>query len=81
MSEIQEDGMTVSALPANHTGPGIVNVDPIMTLKAPLKRRAAPWDTQLKTNFTKYNNVVPQPKKLRDIIGRDTKNERRADKR
>ena len=87
IKSVNEDGegMTTSALAANRTGPGIANIDPIMTLKAPLKRKQVnqPWDYQLKYNSPKYNYVLPdnQPKKLRDIIGRDFKNERRSDKR
>lgn len=90
---MEDAGMTTSALPANRMGGssssagtgGIDTVDPLLKLKAPLKRKqlAQPWDYQFQFNSPKYNYVTPGglPKKLRDIIGRDYKNEIRSDKR
>ena len=90
---MEDGGMTTSALPVNRMGAsssttgtgGIDLIDPLMKLKAPLKRKqlSQPWDFQYKMNSTKYNYVSPGgiPKKLRDIIGRDYKNEKRSDKR
>ena len=41
------------------------------------------WDHNFKMNSTKYNHILPNntPKNLRDITGRDYKNEKKADKR
>jgi len=86
-------GMTTSALPANRMGSsssttgtgGIDTFDPLMKLKAPLKRKqlSNDWDHQFKMNSTKFNHSMPGgvPKKLKDILSRDYKNENRSDKR
>ena len=51
----------------------------------PLKRNiiSSGWDSQFKKKSNRYNYTLPdnKPKKLRDIISRDYKNEKRADKR
>lgn len=88
-SNMMEDGgMTTSALPANRMGissstpgtGGIDMVDPLLKMKMPLKRKfTQPWDQQFKPNAAKY--ITNTPKKLKDIIGRDIKNDKRADKR
>lgn len=90
---MEDGGMTTSSLPVNRMGTssstagtgGIDTIDPLMKLKAPLKRKqlSQPWDFQYKMNSTKYNYVSPGgvPKKLRDIIRREYSNENRSDKR
>lgn len=85
---MEDGGMTTSALPANRMGSssstpgtgGIDTVDPLLKLKMPLKRKfTSVWDQQFKPNASKY--ITNTPKKLKDIIGRDVKNEKRSDKR
>lgn len=81
MSTINE---TESSTPVNAMGAGggIATVDPLLKLGT-IKRKPLPWAQQFKLNSPKYNNILPSnsPKRLRDIIGRDVKNEKRADKR
>ena len=64
----------------------IQGFDPMLKMKAPIKRKlfsTKTWDKQFRFNSPAYNYKLPEsrPKKLRDIIGRDFKNERKADKR
>ena len=87
-ANMMEDGVAANAVGAGGMGsssPGpIQGFDPLLKLKAPLKRKqlTQPWDHQFKMNSNKYNYSMPGgvPKKLRDIIGRDYKNEKRSDK-
>lgn len=90
---MEDAGMTTSSLSVNRMGGssstpgtgGIDMIDPLLKLKAPLKRKqlTQPWDNQFKLNSSKYNYITPGgvPRKLRDIIGLDYKNEIRSDKR
>lgn len=88
-ANMMEDGVAANAVGAGGMGPTpspMQGFNPILNLKSqPLKRKlvSTGWDHQLKMNSTKYNYSLPDgmQKKLRDIIGRDYKNEKRSDKR
>lgn len=88
-ANMMEDGVAANAVGAGDMGPAsgpMQGYNPILKLKSqPLKRKilSTGWDHQLKMNSTKYNYSMPggMQKKLRDIIGRDYKNEKRSDKR
>lgn len=80
MSNLNE---TESATPVNAMGGGgIATVDPLIKLGT-IKRKPLPWAQQFKVNSPKYNHILPSnsPKRLRDIVGREIGNERRAAKR
>jgi len=86
MMEDGEGGMTTSALAVNHTGPGISNFDPMLKFKAkPLKRKilSGGLDNVFGKTSTKYNHKLPEgvPKSLRDILGRDSRNEKKQDRK
>jgi len=89
-ANMMEDGVVANAVGTGGMGsssPGpIQGFDPILKLKPqPLKRKlnTSGWDNQFKMNSTKYNHVAPDgiPKKLKDILGRDFKNEKKADRK
>jgi len=89
-ANMMEDSVAANAVGAGgmgSTSPGpIQGFDPILKLKPqPMKRKlyTGGWDHNFKMNSTKYNHILPNntPKNLRDITGRDYKNEKKADKR
>ena len=89
-ANMMEDGGAVNSVGAGGMGassPGpIQGFDPILKLKPqPMKRKlmSSGWDNQFRMNSTKYNHSMPDgmQKSLRDIIGRDVKNEKKSDKR
>jgi hypothetical protein len=86
ITNIKEDGVPANAVGAGGMGPTagpMQGYNPLLKLKPVKRQMTQPWDHQLKTNLNKYNYSMPNdtPKKLRDIIGREYKNEKRSDKR